>query len=81
MKHSPVLVKCQGKREGRPEGVELLEDLHRVLKTRPPSSEPPPLLKKRPTSCFPLTKTLFLTTLPPLLKNPPSLLKSMDAPS
>ena len=42
-------------REGRREGVELLKDLHRLLKKPPPllKKSPPPLLKKRPTSFSP----------------------------
>ena len=41
-------------REGRREGVELLRELHRLLKNPPlHKTPPPPLLKKQPTSYSP----------------------------
>ena len=61
-------------------GVELLKELHRLLKNPPPLKKPPPLLKKRPTSYSPY-ETPLLKNPPPLLKNPPPLLQSIDPPS
>ena len=58
-------------REGRWDGVELLKDLHRVLKNSPPPLKKTPPFRRSGPPPVPLTKQTFLRTLPLFLRTLP----------